>query len=1150
MLSSKFIHLRAHSSYSLLEGAIQIPQLIKQCHAFKMPAIALTDSGNMFGALEFSMEATKKGVQPIMGGIFQLDPSEEFRNLNGNGSGLDEILLIAKNKTGYSNLLKLSSSYFLDNEKGKEHLTLDKLESLSEGLIVLTCGIKGTLGRLILNNRPNDAARFLQRLNSIFADHLYIELMRHGLKEEALIEPSLIDFGLKHHLPFVATNEIYFLNKSMHKAHDVLLCIADGKYLHEEDRRRVTDNHYFKSGAEMQELFEDIPEAIENTIEIARRCSVKAEERKIAFPHYQTIRSNSYDEELRILSEEGLRQKLAEYSNDHTIKEKVYWDRLNYELAMIIKMHFASYILIVADFVRWAKENGIPVGPGRGSGAGCIVNWVLGITDPDPIKFGLLFERFLNPERVSLPDVDIDFCQDRRSEVVKYVRNKYGENKVAHIITFGKLQARAVVRDVGRVLQLPYSMVDRIAKLVPFNAVNPVTLSQAIEIEPELKRLREQNEAVNELLDLSLKLEGLYRHVSIHAGGVVIADQDLGNLVPLYKDDKSDMLVIQYSMKYAEAAGLIKFDFLGVKTLTMLNNCEKLIQKANSDFCMKGIKFNDELTFKMLGDGLSVGVFQLESERMQGALRKMKPDSIEDLIALGALNRPGPMNSIATYIDCKHGKAHPENLHPKLEKILQRTFGVLIYQEQVIETAQVLAGYTAAAADLLRRAMGKKIKAEMDAQKEIFIKGATKRGIRSDQAAHIFNLIEKFAGYGFNRSHAVAYGIISYYTAYLKAHYTPEFLVSIMNIERNDTDKLHMFIEEAKCFKIPIIGPDVNLSMAEFSVKIDDNEKTIVYGLGAIRNMSIAAMEDLVAERDRNGPYKDIFDFAMRANDKCMSKRQLEYLIKSGALDSLCNNRKQLFDSIEVLIKYNMLCNSEENPLQLTLFSKTDLLSPPALTQTTDWDVATKLNYECESFGFYLLKHPLDFYKSYLDSMKLYDGSYIKNKLGIGTFSIKLAAIPISVDTKSSPKGRYVICIMSTQKGMLKTFIFDEEVLKTGRDLIYSKAPVVIDADIIKDETSDRVIVRNLVSLDAYLSASSPVITITVQNDDQDVLNQVKAALHTTETSNFNARIILNVVHDGRKVKIELPKGTTCDLSKLVCNEALKDLISIEKAYS
>ena len=815
MPDSKFIHLRVHSSYSLLEGAIQIPQLIKQCHIEKMPAIALTDSGNMFGALEFSMEATKKGIQPIMGGIFQFDPGEKYKQFKSNGADFDQILLLAKNRTGYLNLLKLASTYFLVNPKGQEHLTFDQLESLHEGLIMLTGGTKGTVGRLILSNRPADAESFLQQLNTVFIDHLYIELMRHGLKEEEMTEPAFIDLGLKHNIPFVATNEIYFLNQSMYRAHEVLLCIADGKYIQEDDRRRVTTNHYFKSVAEMQDLFSDIPEAVSNTIAIAHRCSVKAEEHKIVFPNYQTIRANSIEEELKILAEEGLQERLAAPASKG-VKEKIYWERLNYELEVIIKMNFSSYILIVADFVRWARKHGIPVGPGRGSGAGSIVNWALGITDPDPIKFGLLFERFLNPERISLPDIDIDFCQDRRSEVFKYVRDKYGEKKVAHIITFGKLQARAVVRDVGRVLQLPYSVVDRIAKLVPFNAVNPINLSQAIEIEPELKRLREQNEAIAELLDLSLKLEGLYRHVSIHAGGIVIADQELENIVPLYRDEKADMLVIQYSMKYAEAAGLIKFDFLGVKTLTMIANCEKLIQQTNPEFQVKRVSFEDELTFKMLGSGLSVGVFQLESERMQSALRKIKPDSIEDLIALGALNRPGPMNNIAAYIDYKHGKANPENLHPKLEKVLHKTFGVLIYQEQVIETAQVLAGYTAASADLLRRAMGKKIKSEMEAQKEIFIKGATRRGIRAEQAVHIFNLIEKFAGYGFNRSHAVAYGIISYYTAYLKANYPTEFLASIMNIEMNDTDKLHMFIGEAKDLKIGIIGPDINRIRSNF----------------------------------------------------------------------------------------------------------------------------------------------------------------------------------------------------------------------------------------------------------------------------------------------------------------------------------------------
>jgi DNA polymerase-3 subunit alpha len=1132
------VHLRTHSAYSLLEGAVQIPQLIKACKAQKIPAVALTDSGNLFGALEFSMEASKHGVQPINGGIFNFDPGEEFRvrhfetgsdgrSKRDNKSYFDRILLLAKDQTGYRNLLKLASSYYLENGRGQEHLNFAQLAQNCEGLIALTCGVEGTVGKLILSGRHVDAERFLLKLSAALPDHLYLELMRHGLPDEEATEGAFVDLGLKHNIPFVATNDVYFLEPNMYRAHEILLCIADGKYIQEDDRRKVTPEHYFKSSAQMIELFSDIPEAIENTTIIARRCSVKAESRDVAFPHYHTTRASSYDDELKILAMEGLEMRLANVS--YEVDRQVYLDRLNYELEMIIKMSFASYILIVADFVRWAKENGIPVGPGRGSGAGCIVNWCMGITDPDPIYFGLIFERFLNPERASLPDVDIDFCQDRRHEVVKYVRDKYGEKRVAHIITFGKLQARAVLRDVGRVLQLPYNVVDRIAKLVPFNAISPVTLSQALEIEPELRRIRDQDENMAELIDISLKLEGLYRHVSIHAAGIVIADQDLVELVPLYKDDKSDLLVIQYSMKYAEAAGLIKFDFLGVKTLTMLANCEKLIQQSNSKFRMINLGFDDEQTFKMLSAGSSVGVFQIESDRMQSALSHMLPDSIEDIIALGALNRPGPMNSIATYIDCKRGRAMPDYLHPKLERVLKKTFGILIYQEQVIEAAQLLAGYTAGAADLLRRAMGKKIKAEMDAQKEIFIKGATDRDIDPDQAAHIFNLIEKFAGYGFNRSHAVAYGIISYYTAYLKANYTAEFLVSIMNIELSDTDKIYSFIQEAKNFNIGIVSPDINCSDPLFSVQNQNGDKVIVYGLGAIRNISFQAMQTIVEERRKHGMYKDVFDFMSRVDAKVLSKRQLEYLIKAGAFDKLHANRKQLFDSIDRLFDYHNLRKEEESMLQLKLFSDDELSTLPTLVATQDWDNSERLSNECDSFGFYLIHHPLDIYKDYFDKIELRGAQHIKNAFHSGTFRTKIAAIPISLSVKLSAKGRYMTCIMSTHTGMLRMAIFDEEVLKNSRDLLYTKAPVVLDSEVIKDGSSERIVIRAVYDLKSYLDKFEPTIVIHV--NDSSALEHVKRTLQTEVGA--RTKILLNVTQGGKRVKMELPPNTTCDLSRL-----------------
>ncbi|NRA73594.1 MAG: DNA polymerase III subunit alpha [Rickettsiales bacterium] len=1149
-MSHSFVHLRAHSSYSILQGAINVSQLVKQCITKDMPAIALTDTGNLFGALEFSITACKNGIQPIIGSILKFDPGEQYR-VFGKHSNYDEVLLLAKNKLGYQNLLKLASNYYLNNTNGNEHITFTQLAELSEGLILLTSGIKGTIGRLILANRNKDAEKFLLKLNDLFKDHLYIELMRHGLEEEATTEHKFIELGLKHNIPFVASNDIYFIAPEIHKAHEVLLCIADGKYIHEEDRHRSSPHNYFKSAQEMQKLFSDIPEAIENSLIIARRCSVMAEERPTAFPKYETSRAKTAAEELRILTEEGLRNRLKEtYKDDNKLskeQETIYFDRLNYELEVIIKMNFASYLLIVADFVIWSKKNNIPVGPGRGSAAGSIVSWCLRITDPDPVKFGLLFERFLNPERVSLPDVDIDFCQDRRDEVIDYVRNKYGEKRVAHIITFGKLQARAVIRDVGRVLQLPYSTVDRIAKLIPFHAISPVTLSQAIEMEPELKRIQSQNETIADLLDISLKLEGLYRNTSTHAGGIVIADQDLLNLVPLYKDDKSDMLVIQYSMKYAEAAGLIKFDFLGLRTLTMISNAEQLIKLYNKDFNINHVAFNNQKTFDMLSRGLSTGVFQIESGKMQSALSKMKPDSIEDIIALGALNRPGPMNSIADYIDCKHGHAMPDYLHPKLEKILKRTFGVLIYQEQVIETAQILAGYTVAAGDLLRRAMGKKIKSEMDAQREIFIKGAVERDVEKEQANHIFHLIEKFAGYGFNRSHAVAYGIISYHTAFLKANYPHEFFVSIMNTELNDTDKINIFIQEIKNFDIKLTAPDVNQSEAIFSIQKEGNEKVIVYGLGAIRNISIHAMETLSNERRKNGLYKNIFDFIARSDPKIANKRQLEYLIKAGAFDSIHNNRKQLFDSIDILINYNNLKRSIGlSSSQMDLFKKEEIRDEPNLTKTEDWTNDNKLNFECDSFGFYMFSHPLDIYKNYLDQANIFCASHINNNLTQGISQIQIAAIPVQVKAKLSQKGKYMLTVMSTITGIVNVAIFDEVLLERTRDLIYSKVPLILDVTVIKEGEIARVIVKNIYDFKKYLNERRSTITFTIKNEQEMIHTKNLLDISDNVDSSSFVKIILNVEKNNKRIKIELPENTSCDMSKINPKQLHTNSISIK----
>lgn len=1137
-----FVHLRAYSSYSLLESTIKIPALVSKISEEEMPALAITDKGNMFASLEFSMAASSKGIQPIIGCDFNFDSQID---LDGKSS-IDKILIIAKNEVGYKNLLALSSKYY---ESDTSVLTFEQLKNHSKGLIVLTGGIYGTVGKLLLQNQYEKAEEFLLELNKVFNDHLYVELTRLGYADEEKIERSFIDLALKHNIPLVATNDVYFLSKDMHEAHDILLCIADGKYSTSEDKRRISQESYLKSSKEMRDLFADIPEAIDNTIEISRRCSVMSETAETTFPKYEVSLGKDETEELRIIAKEGLQRRLDFMNKMDPLeedakksREKEYWDRFDYEIGIIENMGFMGYFLIVSDFIRWSKSQGIPVGPGRGSGAGSVVSWSLDITDVDPIKFGLLFERFLNPERVSLPDLDIDFCQDRRDEVIKYVQEKYGSEKVAHIITFGKLQARAVLRDVGRVLMMPYGKVDMIAKMVPFNAINPVSLAQAIEMEPELDNARKEDDTVAKLIEISLKLEGLHRHASTHAAGVVISREDLIQTVPLYKNSKTGMPVIQYSMKYAEAAGLIKFDFLGLKTLTVIDKCQNLVRKKKPEFDLNKISLNDQKTFDMLALGKSSGVFQFESIGMKDYLSKLKSDSVEDIMALGALYRPGPMDNIPRYIDCKHGKEEVQYMHPKLEKILSKTFGVVIYQEQVLEIARSLAGYTLGGADLLRRAMGKKVKAEMDAQREIFVKGAVENGIENKKANEIFDMVAKFAGYGFNKSHAVAYGMISYHTAYLKANYPAEMIVSILNTEIDDTDKVSAFVEDAKGLGIKISPPDINSSEAEFS--IDEETGGIKYALGAIKNVSLAAMKSICNNRNGNGKFKDIFDFITRVEAGGINKRQLEYLIKSGAFDSLSGNRKQLFESIDKLIDFHSYSEQEKNSNQIDLFgdSTESVKSSFTLPDVQDWECDEKLNNECSAFGFYLSGHPLDVYQDYFKEVNIMDAYQIRNSLQVGRHSVKIAGIPVVVKTRSSPKGRYIVMSLSTPTGIMDVTIFDDQILEQNREAIYGKIPLLVDSEIRKDGELERVTAQQIERLDSYLHKQRRTIAIEINH--VDAVKTLEGFLYKSDKGS-NIRIILQVPCEGKIVKMELPSGYTCELSKLPSKDLPKGLVSV-----
>ena len=938
MSHSDFIHLRVHTAYSLLEGAIKVKDLAKICADQSMPAVAMTDTGNLFGTAAFSDCAAKAGVQPIIGCQLFLDYGEEEL-------GTASVVLLAKDEQGYQNLSKLVSKSFLETDPVKKaSVHFDDLKTYHEGLILLTGGAKGYLGKLVLLGKEQYMREVFLELKHLFKDRLYIEIQRHETEEESITEPLFLKLAYDYEVPLVATNEVFFEKKEMYEAHDALLCIAGGRYVSEENRRKVTPEYYFKTTEEMKALFKDLPEAIENTVLIAKRCAYMFSFRSPLLPPYPT-EGMSETEYLKIQSEKGLKERLKNKSES---EQKPYFDRLYFELDVIGQMGFPGYFLIVADFISWAKEKGIPVGPGRGSGAGSVVAWALTITDLDPLRWDLLFERFLNPERISMPDFDIDFCQERREEVIHYVQEKYGYDHVAQIITFGTLQARAVLRDVGRVLQMPYSQVDRICKLVPSNPAHPVSLQEAIDLEPQLKQMKKEDEQVAYLLNLSMQLEGLYRHASTHAAGVVIGDRPLTELVPLYRDPKSDMPVTQFDLKWIEGTGLIKFDFLGLKTLTVLNYAVQFIQDKGRDVDLSDLPLNDPKTFSLLGKGETVGVFQLESSGMRDVLTKLKPDKFEDVVGIVALYRPGPMDNIPSYIDRKHGKEVVEYLHPKLEGILKDTYGFMIYQEQVMQAAQILAGYSLGSADLLRRAMGKKIKEEMDKQREVFIKGCEENQIDKSLASQIFDQIAKFAGYGFNKAHATSYALISYQTAYLKANYPVEFMAALMTLDYTNTDKLHLFKQELQRLEIDLLMPDINQSEAFFSVE----DGKVRYGLAAIKNVGEAAMTSLVEERKTNGPFKDMGDFISRVDAKVLNRRQMENLIKAGAFDCLEPHRACLYNSIDMMLSQAHALLRDKETHQSSLFEDAGEGMDISLDKTEEWSDVEKLQNEFEAVGF------------------------------------------------------------------------------------------------------------------------------------------------------------------------------------------------------
>jgi DNA polymerase-3 subunit alpha len=1047
-----FIHLRVHSAYSLLEGALQLGKIIGHALKDESPAIAVTDTNNLFGALEFAQKAVKEGIQPIVG--CQLDISftgesaDAQHDRRRHGQPLRPVVLLAATEEGYANLVRLVSHVYLDTPPGDPvHLTTAMLQGRSQGLICLSGGPRGPIGTALREGHAGLAEARLLALKDLFGDRLYVELERLGGYDRG-IERDTIDLAYRHELPLVATNEAFFPAREDYEAHDALIAIAEGSVIASDDRRRLSPDNYLKNQAEMAALFADLPEALDNTVEIARRCSYYPRNRKPILPRFAgadvadpEAAEKAEAEELKRQAREGLRLRLSAHgpTAGHTVED--YEQRLEYELGIIEKMKFPGYFLIVSDFIKWAKAHDIPVGPGRGSGAGSLVAYALTITDIDPLRFSLLFERFLNPDRVSMPDFDIDFCQDRREEVIRYVQAKYGRDQVGQIITFGTLQARAVLRDVGRVLQMPYGQVDRLCKMVPQNPANPVKLADAIANEPRFAEEAEKEPIVQTLLDMAQKLEGLYRHASTHAAGIVIGDRPLSELVPMYRDPRSDMPVTQFNMKYVEQAGLVKFDFLGLKTLTVLDTAVKLIRRRGIDIDLSKIPLDDEKTYQMLARGEVVGVFQVESAGMRKALIGMKPDRIEDLIALVALYRPGPMENIPTYNARKHGEEETASIHPKIDHLVKETQGVIVYQEQVMQIAQELAGYSLGEADLLRRAMGKKIRAEMDKQRERFVSGAVERGVSRQQADFIFDLLAKFADYGFNKSHAAAYAVVSYQTAYLKAHYPVEFLAASMTLDMANTDKLADFRQDALRLGINVVPPSVQTSFRAFEV----GENTIYYSLAALKGVGDAAVDHIVEKR-KDGPFKSLADFCERIDPKIVGKRVFESLIMAGALDCFGHDRAAMMAGVERMMGLAALAQQNAVSGQHDIFGASLGAQSQALAlpSVEPWLPAERLHREFQVVGFYLSAHPLDEYRKALEKMRVQSWAEFSAAVKRGATAGRLAGTVTSKQERKTRTGNKMgVVNLSDTSGQYEAVLFSET-LAQYRDLLEPGKSVVI----------------------------------------------------------------------------------------------------------
>ena len=1114
MEGTGFIHLRVRSAYSLLEGAIRADVIAKLAAAENMPAVALTDRANLFGALEFSQVTKEAGVQPIVGCALPVA---------GIGEGPPErwalvptLVLLVQNETGYRNLCELSSAAFLEVEGADApHVSWELIAAHADGLILLSGGPDGPVDPLFASGRGAEGGLALREMHRVFGDRFYVELQRHGLGSEAAAEPGLVAWAYDNDVPLVATNDVYFAQEETWRAHDALLCIAGGAFVGQDDRRRVTPAHWFKGAGEMRTLFADLPEACDNTVEIARRCAFMVKKREPILPRFPTVGGRSENDELAEQAREGLRRRLK--AAPPAGGETPYWERLEREIGVIQSMGFAGYFLIVSDFMKWAVAHDIPVGPGRGSGAGSAVAWSLLITGIDPLRFELIFERFLNPERVSMPDFDIDFCQDRREEVIAYVQEHYGRDRVAQIITFGSLQARAVVRDVGRVLQLPLGQVDRLAKMIPSNPASPVTLARAIEMEPRLRDARRDDEAVDELFDVALQLEGLYRNASTHAAGIVIADRPLTELTPLYRDPRSPLPATQFNMKWVESAGLVKFDFLGLKTLTVIWRAVRMLERRGAGISLEHLPLDDPGAYELLSAGHTVGVFQMEGQGMRDTLRKLRPSTVEEITALISLYRPGPMDSIDEYVDCKMGR-RPVSILPGLEGALAETYGVIVYQEQVMRIAQVLAGYSLGEADLLRRAMGKKKKEEMDQQRARFLSGAAERGLAVADAESMFERMAKFAGYGFNKCHAAPYALISYQTAWLKANRPVEFFAASMSLDISNTDKLAVFYQDAKRQGVSITPPDVNRSGADFEVE----DGKVLYALGAIRNVGRAAMDHVVEVREAGGRFIDLFDFLGRVDPRQVNKRALENLARAGAFVSIHPNRAQIAAAADQLIAYAQSLAADRASSQESLFGEASDAARPRLPRTEAWNPVARLDEELAAVGFYLSGHPLEDMVGLLRRQRvtLYLDALTASRSGAEAF--RMAGVVRRRQERASMQssgGKLAYVTLSDPTGEYEV-LFPPEALRAHRDLLEPGRAIVLKVRAKTNDGEVRFIGDDARLLDKVVEQSAAGLRVHVSPSLVE-LDVIKSRLEPQ--ANGGEVMFVAAFPGGREVELKLP---------------------------